>query len=268
MTLSKERLTSIAVAPGLDPCDYEETYSSITTGEIQAMARELLERRERDKQEPVRYMNRFTGACYTLAQQPDAATDTAVYVPLYAEPPAPVLPESLLSAVEEVLRISDRQHDAWDKAKAALSACRATMLKQPASIQTSDSASSGAGIKQPASNGQSFGNSEQLEPVSHTYTLRDGLAAIRKLGPIDAEKIQAERDALNSPAVPDGWIKCSERMPEMEGDCLVWVDASSLDGYCDHQAIAAYQGGEWSNAFNWLVTHWMPLPAAPKQESE
>ncbi len=51
---------------------------------------------------------------------------------------------------------------------------------------------------------QSFGNSEQLEPVSQTYTLRDGLAAIRKLGPIDAEKIQAERDALNSPVIPDG----------------------------------------------------------------
>lgn len=33
------------------------------------------------------------------------------------------------------------------------------------------------------------------EPVS----LRDGIAAIRKLGPIDAEKIQAERDALNEP---------------------------------------------------------------------
>jgi len=39
--------------------------------------------------EPVRYMNRFTGACFTLDQQPDAATDTAVYVPLYTEQPAP-----------------------------------------------------------------------------------------------------------------------------------------------------------------------------------
>ena len=40
------------------------------------------------------------------------------------------------------------------------------------------------------------------EPVS----LRDGIAAIRNLGPIDAEKIQAERDALNSPVIPDGWV--------------------------------------------------------------
>lgn len=43
------------------------------------------------------------------------------------------------------------------------------------------------------------------EPVSQTYTLREGLAAIRSLGPIDAGKIQAERDALNEPDVPDGY---------------------------------------------------------------
>ncbi|EPC4021113.1 hypothetical protein ACRZPD_001112 [Enterobacter kobei] len=38
-------------------------------------------------------------------------------------------------------------------------------------------------------------------------TLRDGLAAIRNSGiAIDAEKIFAERDALNDPVIPDGWV--------------------------------------------------------------
>ncbi|WP_039494365.1 hypothetical protein [Pectobacterium odoriferum] len=31
---------------------------------------------------PIRYMNRFTGNCVTLEQQPDADTDTDVYIPL------------------------------------------------------------------------------------------------------------------------------------------------------------------------------------------
>lgn len=31
---------------------------------------------------PIRYMNRFTGVCFTLEQQPGAATDTDVYIPL------------------------------------------------------------------------------------------------------------------------------------------------------------------------------------------
>jgi len=44
------------------------------------------------------------------------------------------------------------------------------------------------------------------EPVSQPCSLRDGLAAIRNSGiAIDAEKIQAERDALNEPDVPDGY---------------------------------------------------------------
>ena len=31
---------------------------------------------------PIRYMNRYAGACFTLEQQPDTATDTDVYIPL------------------------------------------------------------------------------------------------------------------------------------------------------------------------------------------
>ncbi|HHG0532567.1 TPA: DUF551 domain-containing protein [Klebsiella pneumoniae] len=65
--------------------------------------------------------------------------------------------------------------------------------------------------------------------------------------------------------VPGKWIPVSERLPEAEGHYLVWANASRIDGYCDHLAIATYQGGEWSNEFNWLVTHWMPLPAAPQE---
>lgn len=64
---------------------------------------------------------------------------------------------------------------------------------------------------------------------------------------------------------PGKWIPVSERMPEAEGHYLVWANASRIDGYSDHLAIATYQGGEWSNEFNWLVNHWMPLPAAPQE---
>ncbi|MFV8867551.1 hypothetical protein [Serratia fonticola] len=51
---------------------------------------------------------------------------------LYAAPPAPALPGELLDAMAEVIRISDRDHEAWSRAKAAISACRAAML-QPVS---------------------------------------------------------------------------------------------------------------------------------------
>ncbi|EJN0649467.1 DUF550 domain-containing protein [Salmonella enterica] len=38
--------------------------------------------------EPVRYLNKFSGTCVTSEQQPNAADDVAVYIPLYAAPPA------------------------------------------------------------------------------------------------------------------------------------------------------------------------------------
>lgn len=54
---------------------------------------------------------------------------------LYERPqPAPVVPDELLSAMEEVLRISDRDHEAWNKAKAGIVAChasRAEPVSQP-----------------------------------------------------------------------------------------------------------------------------------------
>lgn len=62
-----------------------------------------------------------------------------------------------------------------------------------------------------------------------------------------------------------GWISVSERMPDAEGCYLVWANASKLECFCDHLDIAAYLGGEWDNEFGWLVTHWMPLPAAPQE---
>lgn len=38
-----------------------------------------------------------------------------------------VIPEELISAMEEVLRISDRDHDAWHRAKSAIAKCREVM---------------------------------------------------------------------------------------------------------------------------------------------
>ncbi|ELY4098719.1 hypothetical protein SMY61_003235 [Cronobacter sakazakii] len=47
----------------------------------------------RERAEPVVYMNRFTGRAFELEQQPGADKDPDVYIPLYAAPPAPVVPK-------------------------------------------------------------------------------------------------------------------------------------------------------------------------------
>ncbi|WP_413722658.1 hypothetical protein ACL2XG_05510 [Sodalis sp. RH24] len=45
------------------------------------------------------------------------------------------VPDYFLTVMEEVLSISDRKHDAWDRAKAAIATCRASSQLIPARIK-------------------------------------------------------------------------------------------------------------------------------------
>ena len=82
----------------------------------------------------------------------------------------------------------------------------------------------------------------------------------------------------NSPVTPDGWISCSERMPEMgERQCYV-LAADFKNNYppnIPNTQVGVY--GDWFNDGNptWddgdgedlylkEVTHWMPLPEPPR----
>ncbi|AJB62265.1 DUF551 domain-containing protein [Enterobacter hormaechei] len=111
------------------------------------------------------------------------------------------------------------------------------------------------------------------EPVTTVYKLRDAVEVIRNSGiAIDGEMILAERDALNSPVTPDGWVACSERMPEIGIKVLCFP-------VNDEPIHATYNGQVWLQDISWStsdepidnaipcnVFHWMPLPAAPQQE--
>lgn len=61
-----------------------------------------------------------------------------------------------------------------------------------------------------------------------------------------------------SPAQDHGWIPVSERMPE-RGDYLV-TDGSDFD-------VQTFDGEQFYPGFVWedKITHWMPLPSAPKE---
>lgn len=85
------------------------------------------------------------------------------------------------------------------------------------------------------------------EPVSQTYKLNE-LSG-------------------NSPVTPDGWISCSERMPDNDeykpiaiftGKCLgqgMFVATYDDDGFFDYWECMEIIG----------VSHWMPLPEPPQQ---
>lgn len=73
---------------------------------------------------------------------------------------------------------------------------------------------------------------------------------------------------LNSPEIPEGWIKCSDQMPENDerkpiaiytGNCL--GQGMFVASYDDDEFFDYWEGTEIKG-----VTHWMPLPAAPEKQ--
>ncbi|EOT6782370.1 DUF551 domain-containing protein [Escherichia coli] len=80
---------------------------------------------------------------------------------------------------------------------------------------------------------------------------------------IEAVKAVLRRLAGNSPVTQDGWISCSERMP----DKLIPVMVMYEDG---EMWSAMWNGNRWDDGTEYpdphSVTHWREMPAAPKQE--
>ncbi|ECB1141724.1 DUF551 domain-containing protein [Salmonella enterica subsp. enterica serovar Saphra] len=77
-------------------------------------------------------------------------------------------------------------------------------------------------------------------------------------------------EQLNSPVTPDGWISCSERMPEDEQEVIVQnkLGYRYVSYFDEHSGLFFdMPGGNQMNCIEHiLVTHWMPLPAPPQQE--
>ncbi|HDP0196469.1 TPA: DUF550 domain-containing protein [Salmonella enterica subsp. enterica serovar Concord] len=73
-----------------------------------------------------------------------------------------------------------------------------------------------------------------------------------------------------APVIPDGWISCSERMPEDEQEVIVHnkLGYRYVSYFDEHSGLFFdMRGGNQMNCIEHiLVTHWMPLPAAPEPE--
>ncbi|MDC3529282.1 ead/Ea22-like family protein [Escherichia coli] len=110
--------------------------------------------------------------------------------------------------------------------------------------------------------------------------------AKKRIAELEAEPVsqtcKLNKLSGNSPVTPDGWISCSERMPEMgERQCYV-LAADFKNNYppsIPNTQVGVY--GDWFNDGNptWddgdgedlhlkEVTHWMPLPEPPERDGE
>ncbi|ECQ6198162.1 DUF550 domain-containing protein [Salmonella enterica] len=88
--------------------------------------------------------------------------------------------------------------------------------------------------------------------------------------PKDGEPRLHIKEPGNSPVITDGWISCSERMPEDEQEVIVQnkLGYRYVSYFDEHSGLFFdMPGGNQMNCIEHiLVTHWMPLPAAPQPE--
>ena len=96
-----------------------------------------------------------------------------------------------------------------------------------------------------------------------------GDAAVQKVLDNLSQQKLVHRDVLpfSLPVTPDGWISCSERMPEETDDIIVVSDGIVMSGISYsrrkgfYMAALEYDDDEPIDG----VTHWMPLPEPPQE---
>lgn len=80
---------------------------------------------------------------------------------------------------------------------------------------------------------------------------------------VEAAMLQGAELVTTANKLPEGWVACSERMPEGMTDVHISNGHDVGQGWWD--------GDTWQTQHDYYsvpgdVTHWMPLPAAPQQE--
>ncbi|ELF2531146.1 DUF551 domain-containing protein [Escherichia coli] len=78
----------------------------------------------------------------------------------------------------------------------------------------------------------------------------------------------------NSPVIPDGWISCSEQMPNDKqyvwcwGKSYGWTEYDTFEGYYDWSRNKWWTVTDDGEEPASKVTHWMPLPEPTQEVSQ
>ena len=282
ITITKERLLTIK--------QWRETYGPdsnvvLPAEEAEELARIALASLEA---EPVAYIFKHPAGKLFWALTDESNKEQPDVIPVYAAAPASVVPDdasgSLAYAYKELtpeimrghIAVFERYGIAPNDSITTIQALRIALD----GIERSDAMLHGA------------------EPVSQTYKLpvntpcQDAPAHIwlqtAGVWPEDGELseltwcshnqhhddtlyVRADLVNGNSPGTPDGWISCSERMPEnIPGSCKEYLVFDGLNNKVHHDYWVVPDGDSAPVASFWNhygahVTHWMPLPEPPQE---
>ncbi|BDW59314.1 TPA: DUF551 domain-containing protein [Escherichia coli] len=307
ITITKERLLTIK--------QWRETYGPgsnvvLPAEEAEELARIALAALEA---EPIGFRCRRNDNLgdwsYVYHREPDDFERKHLVIEgIYAAPPAPVVPEEKpmpnplsMYAVDAVAAIAEVR--GWN-------ACRAAMLQSGNFRENKNSSTNNFREIAETSTNYPVIPSEVLSAIQKVAKIRadfddfDGdrrgigdcldeaeqelIVTINKYAsqlaaePIATNDVREQTAVPPVPVTPDGWISCSDRMPEM-GERQYYVLAADFkNNYppsIPNTQVGVY--GDWFNDGNptWddgdgedlhlkEVTHWMPLPEPPKEVSQ
>ncbi|HFD2501224.1 TPA: DUF551 domain-containing protein [Escherichia coli] len=240
----KERIGSLDVRDNIERRAYEIALASLEA-------------------DPVAYIFKHPAGKLFWALTDESNKEQADVIPVYAAPPVPVVPAALPENDDDDGHDIDylEPSEVYSLGRTAgWNACRAAML-------------------------------HGAEPVSQTYKLpplssnevNDAAWKLRNMltehGPLNGRQFnnlkgcfyEALKVAMrNYPVTPDGWISCSERMPDTKTAVLV---AKEFDRKGDwRMKWATYIPGHPDANDGWIIpgaswkpSHWMPLPEPPQE---
>ncbi|EFH9635493.1 DUF551 domain-containing protein [Escherichia coli] len=192
---------------------------------------------------------------------------------LYTTPPAPIALEAIENAIEYIRSIAFHIDEDDYHGKHI-----AYFMRQALAWLEGHSCSDdrlGKADNQPASGNQAAesnrGNEWTGNPdIDNAIIMLDRIDTLENCDDdrIEAVKAVLRRLAGNSPVTPDGWISCSERMPEDGQHVIILCDGAFVlyAQYRDGEFFDIVRNGdEFFETQSRNVTDWMRLPEPPQE---
>ncbi|MEL9235150.1 DUF551 domain-containing protein [Escherichia coli] len=293
ITITKERLLTIK--------QWRETYGPgsnvvLPAEEAEELARIALASLEA---EPVAYIFKHPAGKLFWALTDERNKEQPDVIPVYADSPAPVVPDEI--DVNDVPRAvtyfkthRDCYADGWN-------ACRAAMLQSGNFRENKNSSTNNFREIAETSTNYPVIPSEVLSAIREVAKIRadfddfDGdrrgigdcldeaeqelIVTINKYAsqlaaePIAPNDVREQTAIPQVPVTPDGWISCSERMPNTKTAVLVAVEFDRKGDW--RMKWATYIPGHPDANDGWIIpgaswkpSHWMPLPEPPQEVNQ
>ncbi len=244
--------------------------------------------------EPVAYIFKHPAGKLFWALTDESNKEQPDVIPVYADSPAPVVPDEI--DVNDVPRAvtyfkthRDCYADGWN-------ACRAAMLQSGNFRENKSSSTNNFREIAETSTNYPVIPSEVLSAIQKVAKIRadfddfDGdrrgigdcldeaeqelIVTINKYAsqlaaePIAPNDVREQTAIPQVPVTPDGWISCSERMPEDGQHVIILCDSAFVlyAQYRDGEFFDVVRNGEeFFETQSRNVTHWMPLPEPPQE---